>query len=78
MLVHVITMEKLGVATLEVKRSLGPGGARSDRTCAVAKVHVLPHHSPADAEEVPEVAEDSTVERAVLTVTVLQVGDPVP
>lgn len=78
MLVHVITVQKLGVATPEVKRSLGPGGARSDRTRAVAKVHLLPHHGPADAEEVPEVAEDSTVERAVLTVTVLQVGDPVP
>lgn len=60
-----------------MKRFWGPCGARSDRTCVVSEVHLLPHHGPADAEEVPQVAEDSAVERAVLAVTVLQVGDPV-
>lgn len=47
------------------------------RICVVSKVHLLPHHGPADAEEVPQVAEDAAVERAVLGVAVLQVGDPV-
>lgn len=64
-------------ATPEIKRFPGPRGARSDRTGAVMNVDLLPHHSPADAEEVPQVAQDSAVKRAVLAVTVLQVGDPV-
>lgn len=38
---------------------------------------MLPHHGPADAEEVPEVAEDAAVERVILVPAVLQVGDPV-
>lgn len=40
-------------------------------------VHLLPHHHPADAEEVPEVAEDAAVERVLLIDAGLQVGDPV-
>lgn len=40
-------------------------------------VDLLPHDRPADAEEVPQVAEDATVERVLLASTVLQVGDPV-
>lgn len=75
--VHIVTMQKPDVATPEVKRFLGPRGAKSDRTCAVPKVRLLPHHGLADAEEVPQVAEDATVEGAVLAVTVLQVGDSV-
>lgn len=38
---------------------------------------MLPHHGPADAEEVPQVAADAAVERVALALTVLQVGDPV-
>lgn len=74
---HTVTIQKPGVATPEAKRFLGPPGAKSDRTCAVPKVRLLPHHGPADAEEVPQVAEDTTVKGAVLAVTVLQVGDSV-
>lgn len=74
---HTVTIQKPGVATPEAKRFLGPPGAKSDRTCAVPKVRLLPHHGPADAEEVPQVAEDATVKGAVLAVTVLQVGDSV-
>lgn len=40
-------------------------------------VHLLPHHRPADAEEVPQVADDPAVERVHLAVAVLQVGDAV-
>lgn len=73
-LVHVVTMRN---HTWGEKVSGPLWGARSNRTCVVSKVHLLPHHRPADAEEVPQVAEDSTVERALLAVTVLEVGDPV-
>lgn len=40
-------------------------------------VHLLPHHRPADAEEIPEVADDSAVKGVLLVSAVLQVGDPV-
>ena len=40
-------------------------------------VHLLPHHRPTNAEEIPKVAEDSSVKRVLLIPTVLQVGDPV-
>lgn len=50
---------------------------RSDRSCSVSEVHLLPHPGLADAEEVPQVAEDSAVEGAMLAVAVLQVRDPV-
>ncbi len=52
-------------------------GWRSDGICNVPVVHLLPHHRPADAEEVPQVTEDATVKRVLLTSAVLQVGDPV-
>lgn len=40
-------------------------------------IHLLPHHRLADAEEVPQVADDPAVERVLLAVAVLQVGDAV-
>lgn len=39
-------------------------------------VHLLPHHRPADAEEVPQVAQDSSVKRVFLVSAILQVRDP--
>lgn len=54
-----------------------PSGCRSDRIWGVSVVDLLPHHRPADAEEVPQVAEDSAVERVLLAPAVLQVRDPV-
>lgn len=48
-----------------------------DWICGFLVVHLLPHHRPADAEEVPQVAEDSSVERVLLVSAVLQVRDPV-
>lgn len=45
--------------------------------CGVFLVDLLPHHRPADAEEIPEVAENAAVERVLLAAAVLQVGDPV-
>lgn len=53
-------------------------GWRSDWIRGVSVVDLLPHHRAADAEEVPEVAEDPAVERVLLVPAVLQVGDPVP
>lgn len=50
---------------------------RSDRVCGCSVVHFLPHHCPADAEEIPQVAEDATVKRVLLAFAVLQVWDPV-
>lgn len=40
-------------------------------------VHLLPHHRPAYAEEIPQVAEDAAVEGVLLVPAVLQVGDAV-
>lgn len=40
-------------------------------------VHLLPHHRPAQAEEVPQVADEAAVKRVLLAVAVLQVGDAV-
>lgn len=49
----------------------------SDRVWGVLLVNPLPHDRPADAEEAPQVAEESAVERVLLRPEVLQVGDPV-
>lgn len=54
-----------------------PPVARSDGTQGISLVHLLPHHRPTDAKEIPEVAEDSAVKGVLLVATVLQVGDPV-
>lgn len=54
-----------------------PPGWRSDRIWSVSVVHLLPHHRPADAEEIPQVAEDAAVKRVLLVSAVLQVRDPV-
>lgn len=40
-------------------------------------VDLLPHHRPADAEEIPQVAEDAAVEWVLLVVAAPQVRDPV-
>lgn len=53
-------------------------GCRSDRIRgASVVVRLLPHHRPADAEEIPQVAEDAAVKRVLLVSAVLQVRDPV-
>lgn len=54
-------------------------GWRSYGICGVSvpAVHLLPHHRPADAEEIPQVAEDSAIKGVLLVSTVLQVRDPV-
>lgn len=44
---------------------------RSDRVWVVSVVHLLPHHCPADAEEIPQVAEESAVKRVLLVSAVL-------
>ncbi len=54
-----------------------PPGWRSDRIRGVSVVNLLPHHRPADAEEIPQVAEDSAVKGVLLVSAVLQVRDPV-
>lgn len=46
---------------------------RLDRILVVSVIDLLPHHRPADAEEVPEVTDDSPVERALLVPAALQV-----
>lgn len=52
-------------------------GRMSDRIWRVSVVHLLPHHRPAYAEEIPQVAEDAAVEGVLLVAAVLQVGDAV-
>lgn len=58
-------------------RRLHATGWRSDRIYGVSVIHSLPHHHPAGAEKIPEVADDSTVKGVLLMSTVLQVRDPV-
>jgi len=43
----------------------------------VSLVDLLPHHRPADAEKIPQVAENAAVERVLLVSAALQVRDPV-
>lgn len=72
------------ISVIEVKKQLSlaenspvKSSWTLDWICGFLVVHLLPHHCPADAEEVPQVAEDPSVKRVLLVSTVLQVRDPV-
>lgn len=61
----------------ELNKTRFPHKHQSYSHVSVSDVDPLPCYRPTDAEEVPQVADHSSVERVLLRVTVFEVQDPV-
>lgn len=61
----------------ELNKTRFPHKHQSYSHVSVSDVDPLPCYRPTDAEEVPQVADHSSVERVLLRVTVFEIQDPV-